>query len=114
MTVIHMDETTLAALREVMGEDYPLLLDTFLADSQARLELLQQTGDAEQLSLIAHSLKGSCSNMGALHLAGLCRELEDHAQAMSEPAIGQLLDHITEEMGRVQRLYRAERLTFPG
>ena len=62
-----------------MEDEYPILLDTFVADSEERLRLLHQAraeGDAQGLRLAAHSFKGSCSNMGAVLLAGLCKELE--------------------------------------
>ena len=80
MSDIHLDDAVLAALQDVMEDEYPILLDTFVADSEERLRLLHQAraeGDAQGLRLAAHSFKGSCSNMGAVLLAGLCKELED-------------------------------------
>ncbi|WPP01319.1 Hpt domain-containing protein [Pseudomonas sp. HR96] len=112
MSVIHLDEAVLGALQEVMEQEYPLLLDTFLSDSSARLKQLQRAADAEALSQAAHSLKGSSSNMGAVQLAELCRQLEQQAHQLSPAETAQLLQAITDEMVVVQRLYTEERQRF--
>jgi signal transduction histidine kinase/DNA-binding NarL/FixJ family response regulator/HPt (histidine-containing phosphotransfer) domain-containing protein len=49
-------------------EDAPLLL--------AKIRAAAEQPDADALKLSAHSLKSSSANIGALRLAGLCRELE--------------------------------------
>lgn len=112
MSVTHLDEAVLDALQDVMEQDYPLLLDTFLSDSRARLTQLQQATDADGLAQAAHSLKGSSSNMGALRLAELCRQMEQQAEQLSPAATAQLLQDIAEEVAVVQRLYSAERQRF--
>ncbi len=83
MSDIHLDHSVLSALRDVMEDEFPVLLDTFLADSAERLRQIRQAhaaADSQALRLAAHSFKGSCSNMGALELAGLCKQLEDMAR----------------------------------
>ena len=42
MAEIHLDHNVLSALQEVMEEEYPVLLDTFLDDSQKRVEALRR------------------------------------------------------------------------
>ena len=42
MSEAHIDNQVLASLREVMEEEYPVLLDTFLVDSDERLRLLRE------------------------------------------------------------------------
>ncbi|MBX9764643.1 MAG: Hpt domain-containing protein, partial [Pseudomonadaceae bacterium] len=42
MSDIHLDSAVLAALQDVMEDEYPVLLDTFLVDSGERLLLLRQ------------------------------------------------------------------------
>ena len=77
MSDIHLDSSVLVTLQDVMEDEYPVLLDTFLVDSEERLLILhqaEQAADALALQLAAHSFKGSCSNMGALILAG--REIQ--------------------------------------
>ena len=55
MAEIHLDHAVLSALQEVMEDEYPLLLDTFLTDSEERLRQLHRADDADQLISTAHS-----------------------------------------------------------
>ncbi|VVN09205.1 hypothetical protein PS662_03760 [Pseudomonas fluorescens] len=105
----HLDRDVLSALQEVMEDEYPTLLDTFLADSQERLSLLLKAGDAETLGATAHSFKGSCSNMGALRLAELCHELEQITRHATLKGVEQLVREINDEFALVRPLYEAER-----
>ncbi|HAF93900.1 MAG TPA: histidine kinase, partial [Pseudomonas sp.] len=59
----HLDSAVLATLQDVMEAEYPVLLDTFLIDSQDRLRTIQDAlaqGEGEALRRAAHSFKGSC------------------------------------------------------
>lgn len=108
LEVIHVDRDTLGFLQEVMELEYPLLLETFLGDLGARLQQLRDARDAEALGQAAHSLKGSSSNMGAVHLAELCRTMEGEVYQLSPAAIEELLSEIAEEIALVEQLYKAE------
>lgn len=105
----HLDRNVLSALQDVMEDEYPTLLDTFLADSEERLNLLRNTDDAAQLMETAHSFKGSSSNMGAIRLAELCHRLEQQAKNKSLVDIKQLVGEIDREFAIVRHLYEAER-----
>ncbi len=75
----HIDETALAELREIMGDDFNLLIETFVADSKLRLEAIDEAinqQDTEALRTSAHSFKGSALNISAHILTELCKELE--------------------------------------
>ncbi len=77
-----LDNDILSTLRDVMGDDFPLLLDTFVRDSRERLQSLGacvQAGDSDGLRRGAHSFKGSSSNIGAVRLAEACRVMEQMA-----------------------------------
>ncbi|MFO2464837.1 Hpt domain-containing protein [Pseudomonas sp. 15FMM2] len=114
MTEIHLDLDVLSGLQDVMEDEYPTLLDTFLDDSQGRIEALRQArDDAKTLGCIAHSFKGSSGNLGAVRLAQLCQRLET---ASAEPAVtglGELVDEIDHEFALVKPLYESERQRFP-
>lgn len=76
----HLDADALRELKQVMGDDFSLLIDTFLNDSQVRLKAIDDAisaGDSDALRRGAHSFKGSASNMAAPLLAELCKELEE-------------------------------------
>lgn len=74
-----IDTAALDALRELMQDDFPLLLETFLADANLRLSQLSgalHREDLEAFRQAAHSFKGSCGNMGALALENACLDAE--------------------------------------
>ncbi|ACO79584.1 histidine-containing phosphotransfer protein [Azotobacter vinelandii CA] len=112
----HLDPSVQALLREVMEDEYPLLLDTFLSDSEARLHALRQAHDArdaEALRRAAHSFKGSCSNMGAPRLTELCRLLEHQARTGELTPVSVLLAQAEQEFAIIRTLIESERQRHP-
>jgi HPt (histidine-containing phosphotransfer) domain-containing protein len=112
---IHLDDAVLASLQDVMEDEYPILLDTFVADSEERVRLLHRAlaeGDAQGLRLAAHSFKGSCSNMGAVLLAGLCKELEDAGRREMLEQAPALIEQIEREFAIVRILFKSERQRY--
>jgi HPt (histidine-containing phosphotransfer) domain-containing protein len=74
-----VNPAVLQALRELMQDDYALLLDTFQGDADLRLRQLRealQADDMDAFRQAAHSFKGSCGNMGAAALEQACLEAE--------------------------------------
>ena len=118
----HVDLTVLGTLRDVMEGEYPALLHIFIKDSEQRVRDLNRlmqspgfssAGDSRlhQLGLMAHSFKGSSGNMGAAHLAGLCRDLEDLARtqaAASDSQISLLVQAIEDEFRVVRDVFDVE------
>ena len=115
MSDSHLDSAVQAVLQDVMEAEYPVLLDTFLADSEERLRLLhaaQQAADAQAVRQAAHSFKGSCSNMGAPILAGLCRQLEEAGRREQLGEAAELIEQVEREFAIVRILFRAERQRY--
>lgn len=115
MSDIHLDSAVLAALQDVMEDEYPVLLDTYLADSEERLRLLRQAmreADAQSLRLAAHSFKGSCSNMGAPMLASLCKQLEEVGRRELLTEAPELIEQIEREFAIVRILFKSERQRY--
>ncbi|MEW9682219.1 Hpt domain-containing protein [Pseudomonas sp. TE50-2] len=108
MVDMHIDQKVLSDLREVMEDGYLQLLETFLEDSERRLSQLHEAKDADELGLAAHSFKGSSSNMGAVGLAELCRELEERVRQQPLYGIEDLINRIDLEYIEVRRFYRDE------
>jgi HPt (histidine-containing phosphotransfer) domain-containing protein len=109
---IHLDPEVLSGLQDVMEGEYPKLLDTFLDDSQKRVEALRKArDDAKALGRIAHSFKGSSGNLGAVRLAQLCQRLEVESIG-STADLGALVDQIDHEFALVRPLYESERQRF--
>ena len=75
----HIDAEQLAELKEVLEDEFSVLIDTYLTDAKFRLQLIENginSQDYEAVRLAAHSLKGASANLGALVLAELCETLE--------------------------------------
>jgi HPt (histidine-containing phosphotransfer) domain-containing protein len=105
----HLNREALISLREIMEDEYPMLLDTFIADSEERLRVLRKAKDTAQIKETAHSFKGSSSNMGATRLAELCNELEQRAEQKKLAGIEKLVGEIDDEFAVIRPLYEAER-----
>lgn len=113
MDETHMDRSVLNALREVMEDGYPDLLDIFLADSEERLKVLRAADSAALLVETAHSFKGSSSNMGAVRLTELCHRLEQQASSSLCTGVQELVREIDREFAAIRPLYEAERQRCP-
>ena len=76
----HIDMETLDELKEVMEDDFQILIDTFLNDSDLRLISIRtaiESGSALDLRSAAHSFKGSSGNIGAPELSSILKILEE-------------------------------------
>lgn len=96
----NLDLPLLAELRELMGPDFGLLLQTYLDDSKIRLASIEQAlllQDAVLVRNSAHSLKGSSANIGARALAVTCMHLEQLAGQNDWQRAPQLLNDIREQ-----------------
>lgn len=75
----HVDESAIGELRDIMGDDFGLLVDTFVNDSAKRIDDIQAAiaeGDAVRLRAVAHGFKGSALNISARQLTEYCKQLE--------------------------------------
>lgn len=103
----HLDYDTLNTLKQVMEDDFNLLLDTFRQDSIERLKKLReviQGNDADLIRRAAHSFKGSSSNIGAQQLSALCATLEKKALAGNFQGLEDDVQTIEQEFLLVQSL----------
>lgn len=100
-----LDPAVQSALRELMQDDYPLLLDTFVQDGEKRLAILasslqQQQWDAFRQA--AHSFKGSCGNMGAEALQHACERAEQAGLQHDAELASQCYEEIRQLFQRVR------------
>ena len=78
----HLDLEAIKELKIIMGDEYSLLLETFINDSVVRIKAIADAvaaQDRDAIHRLAHSLKGSAGNMGAVRLARICKSLEEMA-----------------------------------
>ena len=99
--------SVIAELRSLDGGGPPLIfLELVQLFTDSTPQLLSQAcdalSDATQLALIAHSLKGSCSNFGAHAMEKLCLELEEFSRAKKTDGARELINAIEEEYFRVR------------
>jgi PAS domain S-box-containing protein len=79
-----IDAEHLAQLRDVMEDEFVDLLQTYLENSPKEISKLKAAlaqGDTEAVVKSAHTLKGSSSNLGAVRLSSLCKQIESNGRA---------------------------------
>ena len=79
MTTTHINNDFLNNLAEVLEDDFPMIIESFIEHSTKILTSIPESlihEDIKTFTLKIHSLKGSCRNVGAEHLAELCKEIE--------------------------------------
>ncbi|RMD78973.1 MAG: hybrid sensor histidine kinase/response regulator [Gammaproteobacteria bacterium] len=99
-----LDPAALAGLREALGEAAQGVFDAFAEDAPRRWAAIAEAarrGDPEGLRAAAHTLKGAAGNVGALGLAGLCRELEQRGREARLEGLEALLARAEAELERV-------------
>ena len=109
-----LDQSVLEGLRELGDSDLLTeLVNLFVEEVPPHLEALRQvveSGDAPSVERIAHTLKGSCGNMGATRMASLCAKLQDAGASEDLSSSSELLKRLEAEFERVRSVLEAERL----
>lgn len=103
----HLTRETLDTLKDVMGDDFPVLISTFINDASEHIQrlhsaLASQDGDAVRRA--AHSFRGSCHNLGAVQLASLCEHVEQRSLEGELDGLSDYLLKIEQEFSQVERL----------
>jgi len=78
-------------------------VEAFLADASARLTALRQAlgrSDAAAVQQLAHALRGSCLNVGALHLTEVASALERLPREAEATAGPLLIDELEAALRR--------------
>lgn len=103
----HLDTEQLNELKEVLEDEFQVLINTYLIDAQLRLKLIEEgleSNNYEQVRLAAHSLKGASANIGALILAQLCEQLEHDCKKLEYQNLKDVCLKITKEIQLVRTL----------
>ncbi len=110
-----LDRSVLAGLRELQEEGEPDILEEliglFLTDVPPQLSALREAveaGDAQSVERIAHTLKSSCGNMGAVRMAALCTELEGIGRSKDLAAVPVRISRLEEGFERVRAVFEVE------
>ena len=106
-----LDRDTFEKLRDVLGTALHEAVGPFLEDVPVSLEMLAQAidaGDASGARAIAHSIKGSSGNLGAVRLAQLAREAQDLAESARLDEVRPLLHQLREAFDVVSAVLGTE------
>lgn len=106
----HLDESAIAELKEIMGDDFSLLIDTFVNDSVSRIvdiETAIANNDAEALRTTAHGFKGSALNIAANQLTEYCKQLEFMGRDQQLEGASEVFEQARQEFARVRDLLKA-------
>jgi signal transduction histidine kinase/CheY-like chemotaxis protein/HPt (histidine-containing phosphotransfer) domain-containing protein len=85
-----LDTATLVDLEDIMGDELVTLVDAYLRDGETRMQHLREAaarGDSAEVGKLAHSLKSSSANLGAMPLSTRARQVEEAARkgALANP-----------------------------
>jgi HPt (histidine-containing phosphotransfer) domain-containing protein len=107
---------TLDRLRDlrVPGQADPVaeIIDLFLQQTPDLLQSLSKAcaeKDPESVGLTAHTLKGSCANLGAEQMAAWCRQLEGLARQGTLASGGEIRAQLAHEFDGVRKILEVER-----
>jgi len=107
MTLVHLDYELVNELASLLEEEFPVLVNTFVENSNHLLEkmsTLLAEGDIKTFIRDIHSLKGSCKNLGAEHLADLCMNYEMMANQEDISGIDPEFKVIKSELDKVSEM----------
>ena len=106
----HVDVSALQDLKEIMESEFETLINTFVMDSLSKIEELMDAiagNDADALRKIAHSLKGSSSNICAAKLSELARQLEFMGKDGSTTGAADILEQLKVEFEVVRDILQS-------
>jgi PAS domain S-box-containing protein len=102
-----LDMQAHALFQEIMGDMASQLITMFLEDVPEKMTLLQQASeaaDADAIHRIAHTLKSSSAQLGAIHFSKICKELETKGRTKNLQGVQSLIHELDEEFIRLEQL----------
>jgi diguanylate cyclase (GGDEF)-like protein len=106
-----LDPLVLKRLREILGTSVSEAIRPFLEDVPNYLIELENgiaQGDATTLRNVSHIIKGAASNLGAVAMAGVAREMELQAEAGTLDEASELLMRLRTEFAVIEPALMAE------
>jgi CheY-like chemotaxis protein len=110
-----IDLSVLESFREIQQEGSPdlvsELIHLYVDDTRSRLVQMRTAlneRDVKKLQTIAHSLKGSSSNLGIRGMSALCLELEKTLTHKGVDGASRIVNRFNEEFRRVEQALASE------
>ncbi len=101
-----MDKDMINTLKDMGADIFVELIQLYLEEAPNQIaEIKQQfaSGNAKAMGEAAHSLKGSSLNLGANHLADICKQIELKGKRGDLSALEGLLDQLDQQYQEVQK-----------
>lgn len=110
-----VDIATIDAIRTLETSEnrhiFSDIVDTYIASAAELLDRLApaaERGDAREMAAVAHLLKTSSANVGAIILSDVCRELEKRTREGDLSGTSGLCNRVSAEFDAVRQLLEAE------
>ncbi len=105
---ISFDKQVLDALHDAIGESMINIVDLFLTEVPQQIAQMQQAlqaGDLDTATRLAHSLKSSAANLGAMRLAIMAADLEPQFKNTDKEIIASLIVKLQIEFDQIRNMY---------
>lgn len=100
-----LETNVIASLREIMGDEFTLLIHTYINDAESRLgEMAARSAaqDIEWMTRAFHSLTGSSLNLGLHEFAALCQSMENTIKAWLSPLTAAQLNELRSHVDKLR------------
>jgi len=101
-----LDMDKVQELHELMGDKMSILVDSYINSSTETLDKLQRaTGamDGDEIRQLAHGLKGSSGNLGAVQVVDLSDKIEQLARQEQLEGVSQIVDELLNAFESVKK-----------
>lgn len=106
-----IDDETLAELQDIMEDGFADLVNRFLDDLPVQLEYLRcavQEKAADDIYRVAHKLKTSCGNLGAMRLTEWVQQLEQAGRLNTLNDVAEMLEETQAVAEQTMIMLRAQ------
>jgi signal transduction histidine kinase/HPt (histidine-containing phosphotransfer) domain-containing protein len=111
MTAPAVDTNVINELRDLLGGEFDGLVTNYLIDADSRIADMSKhasAGNLADLVGVAHTLKGSSANVGALQLAALCDRVRAAVVSNTTDEVEPLMGELVQEYEVVKGNLRSE------
>ena len=112
---MHIDTDNLDMLKEIIGDELKDVLNIFLEstpDSILQLQEAIESNTIEKVQSVAHTIKGSSANVGAIQLSALTAQIEQQAKANDSSQFAGLLSQVLTENKAVEDALKSYMASF--
>ena len=109
MTTANIDTGALEGLKELLGESFVQLIETYLRDSKIRIEKIEKAisdKDLDEVMQQAHGLKGSSRNVGIITIGDISERMEHESRAGEDTQLLQHFSAIEQEFAAVEEVLK--------